>query len=251
MTPRTHARVRRAVRVGRIRGRLRHLRGAAPEGAGEATASRGRRGKRARDESAACRRRAGSAARAREPVSAEVAEGHVAAPEADGARRLSQPDGAGRLHDLRARPASDSGAALHLFSRHDAAACSSARWRRIIGYMLPGFWLARQADEAKEAHRQRPSRCARPADRLRRSRHGPRSGASRRRPRSWPCRTRRSRRSWGSSRPRFAPASLEWRRSRTSPSARRWTTCASSCRCSCRRIGSARASPRRFARRRR
>ena len=94
---------------------------------GEATASRGRRGERPRDEPAARRRRAGSPARAREPVPAEVAEGHVAASEADGARRLSRPDGARRLHDLRARPADDPAAALRLFPRHDAAACSSAR----------------------------------------------------------------------------------------------------------------------------
>ena len=163
----------------------------------QAAASRGRRWReRPRDESAARRRRAGSAARAREPVPAEVAEGHVAAPEADGARRLSQPDGARVVYTMcRARPAAAHAGALRLFSRHDAAACSSARCWRIIGYMLPGFWLSRQAGEAKEAHRQRPSRCARPADRLRRSRHGPRSGASRRRPRNWPCRTRRSRRS--------------------------------------------------------
>ena len=118
----------------------------------QATASRGRRWReRPRDEPAARRRRARSAARAREPVSAEVAEGHVAAPEADGARRLSRPDGAASstrsaelgLPVILLR-------ALRLFSRHDAAACSSGRCWRIIGYMLPGFWLSRQIAKRKK-----------------------------------------------------------------------------------------------------
>ena len=121
----------------------------------------------------------------------------------------------------------------------------------IIGYMLPGFWLSRQTEKRKKLIANGlPDAldllivCVEAGMGLDQAHREGGRGAGRVAPGA-------RRKSSGSSRPRFAPASLEWKRSRTSPSARRSTTCASSCRCWCRRIGSGRASRRRFARRRR
>ena len=105
----------------------------------------------------------------------------------------------------------------------------------ILGYMMPSFWLSRQIEKQKklianglpdaldllivcvEAGMGLDQAIAKAAEEL--SVSHPRLSEE-----------------LGSSQPRFAPASLEWKRSRTSPRARRWTTSASSCRCSCKRI---------------